>query len=182
MASRVQASAGWGPLGLGVPGGGGCCSPSPAGVRLGAARKNSPAVVLTLTREWSRCTETDYLERTRPHAKGANQGKEDQGPRPFPPARVYLLISRNALTNLWGCEATSGVLPRVWLVWPSLQLRVGMGSCPSPQAPVTPGNLSDPRAEDAREAEGSGEKEQTLGIWGTHGTLWAPNSVFIANT
>jgi len=53
----------------------------------------------------------------------------------------------------------------LWPVWPSLRLRVGVGSSSSPQASVAPGsNLSDPRAEDAREAEGSREKEQTLGI------------------
>lgn len=126
---------------------------------LGAARKNSPAVILTLTQEWSRHTETDCLEMHKTSSQGRQSGK--RGPR------VYLLISRNALANLWGSEATSGVLPRVWLVGPSLWLRVEVGSSSSPQAAVTPGsNLSDPRAEDAREAEGSREKEQTLGIGG----------------
>ncbi|XP_063526899.1 equilibrative nucleoside transporter 2 isoform X3 [Pongo pygmaeus] len=48
MASLAQASAGWRPLGLGLPAGGRSCSSS----TWSAAGKKSPPVILTLTQEW----------------------------------------------------------------------------------------------------------------------------------
>lgn len=53
---------------------------------------------------------------------------KDRGPSS--PSRVHLSISRDAFANLWGLEATSRVLPRVWLVWPSLGFRVRVGASP----------------------------------------------------
>lgn len=42
--------------------------------------------------------------------------------------------------------------------------------------------LLDPRTEDAREGEGSRERNRHEGSTGTRRTLWASNSVFVANT
>lgn len=162
-------SAGLGPLGLEVPGGGRCHFLP--GLPRGAARKTSPPVMPTLPQGGG-----DAQRRTLPRSTEALPeqvavGAGAEGLALPSIGSACICWSQNTTLAIEGdprpqrglAEGAAGVAPASGSEWECGPAQ-GRNSS-SPQASATPwSGLSDPRTEDARRAEGSREREQKLGI------------------
>lgn len=133
----AQASAGPGPLGLEVPGGGRCCFlPGPP---RGAARKISPPVIPALTQDggdaqrWTRSRSTEALA----EKVAAGERTEGHGPAPASGAHVFVGHKKQPCPSR-ETEATGGALLRVQLVWAQPQVPRGSVGQPGAGTPLLP--------------------------------------------